>query len=359
MGMIAREINSREEWNRLVLGLPHYDLRQGYEWGELQREAGWMPYRYAIVDGGIPTAAVSVVARKLPLIPHSILYAPRGPLLDWKDEMAWSGLMAAIRPLADKVQAILLRISPAIPNDEGGMREALLRHGFIHLPNDWTTWNAPRIIMTLDVNLPLLELRKQLRDRVRQYIGRTTKRGGLIETHTSSEAMARFHGLLTKLGKRKGLPVKAFLFYEAIRREYLVNGQGCLLLASFRETDMAGLLAVRFGRWAYLLYASIDTESEVTRTLHPGPSLYWEFIQWAKEVGCTAIDWGGSGTHFPAREDDSGFGVYRFKDAFGSSLDYLTGYYDLVFRPRLYGVFRLAEQRLLPLAWHLRAKFNK
>jgi FemAB family len=85
---------------------------------------------------------------------------------------------------------------------------------------------------------------------------------------------------------------------------------------------------------------------------------YWSFIQWAKAEGCESIDFGGSATHFPPRETDAGYGVYRFKSGFGSELRYWMPYHDLVLRPRLYQLLRGAEARILPKAWQLRACLN-
>ncbi len=70
------------------------------------------------------------------------------------------------------------------------------------------------------------------------------------------------------------------------------------------------------------------------------------------------IDWGGVGTHFPPQKSDPGFGVYHFKSGFNSSLEYFTGYYDLVFAHWHYHSFRLLERRVAGAAWSLRARLN-
>jgi hypothetical protein len=51
--------------------------------------------------------------------------------------------------------------------------------------------------------------------------------------------------------------------------------------------------------------------------------------------------------------------VFQFKRSFGSSCWAYLGYYDLVFRPRLYPLLRAAERRLGPLLWRLRARLNR
>ena len=71
------------------------------------------------------------------------------------------------------------------------------------------------------------------------------------------------------------------------------------------------------------------------------------------------VNWGGSGTNYPPRESDLGYGVYQFKRSFGSICEAYAGYYDLVFRPTLYVVLRAAERRLGAVAWRVRARFNR
>lgn len=64
-------------------------------------------------------------------------------------------------------------------------------------------------------------------------------------------------------------------------------------------------------------------------------------------------------TGFPPREEDAGYTLYQFKKRFGCSLEYLTGYYDLVFKPGLYRAARLGEVRVLPFAYRIRARLNR
>src|SRR5262249_6755517 len=127
------------------------------------------------------------------------------------------------------------------------------------------------------------------------------------------------------------------------------------LLAEHDGAVIGGLVGLRLGRRAYLhLAATLRTEQR----LYQGPLAYWQFIRWAKAQGCTVVDWGGSGTRFPPRPTDQGYGTYQFKAGFGSALRCWLPYHDLVFRPRLYRLARAMETRALPTAWRLRARFN-
>src|SRR5262249_56738534 len=117
-----------------------------------QREAGFTPHRYAVVDGPACIAAVSLTSRKVPGLPGSLLYASRGPLLDWKDARPWPGVLAAIRRIAERERAIFCRVRPAVAHDDAEACASLARHGFRPIGDDWTTWNAARIVLTLSLD---------------------------------------------------------------------------------------------------------------------------------------------------------------------------------------------------------------
>jgi lipid II:glycine glycyltransferase (peptidoglycan interpeptide bridge formation enzyme)/ribosomal protein S18 acetylase RimI-like enzyme len=353
----VREVVDREEWNDRVLSLPGHDLHQGYEWGEVRASQGWHPRRIAILEQGECAAAVSVLIRPLPLLGRAILYAPGGPLVRRSDPALWASLLAAISAIAAETRAVFLRVDPAVPRDGAASSAWLERWGFAAIPEDWTTWNTPRVVMRLDLGVPEEELRKNLRRRHREYVASAAKRGVVVRPAESVEESWEFHRALTEAGQRKGLPVRGRAYFERLWREYVRAGAGVLLVAEHEGRAVGGLLAARFGAEAYMLHAVVrDADA---RVLHHGPLLYWEFIRWAKSIGCTAIDWGGVGTNYPAHETDPGYGLYHFKLGFNSQLEHLVAYHDLVFAPRLYKTFRLLEGRLGACLWRTRARLNE
>jgi peptidoglycan pentaglycine glycine transferase (the first glycine) len=352
------EIVERSQWNSLVVERPGYDLAQAWEWGEVQqRDGGWVPHRYAVLDGTACIAAMSVARRTLPGLPYSILYASRGPLLDWNDERAWRGLLPAIHQLADRHQAVFLRVSPRVAHDDVVARNALARHGFRPLEENWTTWNAPRVIVTLSLDGDDDALHRRLRKGTRRDLAAAQRRGAQVRVAQDRADLLAFHRLTVASGREKGYPVRPLSRLEELWHAYVLRGDGTLLLTEHEGALIGGVLGLRLGRRAYLQRAAVLRSVEGQR-VHQGPLLYWEFIRWAKAAGCDVIDWGGSGTCFPANEADQGYGVYQFKAGFGSVLEYSIPYHDLIFRPGLYRLARTAESWALPQAWRLRALLN-
>lgn len=353
----ALEITSAAEWNRTVLGLGDPDLRQGFEWGALRRGSPGRTLRYAVLDGGRPIAALAAIAWYPPGSPCPMLYASRGPVLGTAGDRAWAGLRAAAHAMAARTGAVFLRLSPGVPHAEDSAATPR-RHGFVPLPESWTLWNAPRVVMSLDLRPAEAELKRAMRESTRLSLGRVQKAGGHIDVDVSADGVARLHRLLVTAGRRKGYPVRDLGFFADLQREYLARGQGCLVLARHGDRDLAGVLGVRFGRRAHLLYSGVDADSAEARKLRAGTAAHWELIRWARHVGCEVLDWGGAGTTFPPRPESPGYGIYDFKRGFGCSVTYLAEYHDLVFRPVLYGAFRWLETRCAPSLWRLRARLN-
>ena len=349
------EIDDREQWNRLVLSRPHYELEQGWDWGEIQRAAGWTPHRYAGFAGETCVGVVSVVSGRIPGLPYAVLDACRGPLFDWQDDAVWGGFIPTLRELGRRERAILLRVSPTVANDHVDCRAALARHGFQPLADEWTTWSPARAVVTLRIDADEATLRGRCRKSVRNEIAAAQRRGVTARPVRERADLVAFHRLVVTAGRQKGFPVRPLSRLEALWNAYVLRGDGVLLFAEHRGALVGGLLGVRMGERAYLQMTTVLRTDE---RIYQGALLYWEFIRWAKAAGCVHVDWGGSGTRFPPRETDQGYGLYQFKAGFGSELHYCAPYHDFVFRPRLYRLARTVETRVLPRAWRLRALLN-
>jgi peptidoglycan pentaglycine glycine transferase (the first glycine) len=73
-------VSDSAHWDAALAALPRPQLLQSWRWGEFKARHGWSARRYLWTEAGRPAAAAQVLKRSLG--PLSILYAPRGPLLD-------------------------------------------------------------------------------------------------------------------------------------------------------------------------------------------------------------------------------------------------------------------------------------
>lgn len=349
-------VSDRERWNAIVATLPAAEVEQGYEWGEVVRDAGWLPQRFVVLRGDVPTAAVAVLVRRFPGLPFAIAYAPRGPLAHPDDAPAWRALDRVWRRLAAEHHLVFIRTSAARCDGDLAWPAALEAHGFTPLASQWTTWNMPRVVIMLDLGPSLDDLGRGLRKQIRQGIGAAQRRGVKVREVASTGEVVRFHELLVETAGHR-YPVRPATRMLALWREYVSRGQGVMLFAEREGEILGGLCGVRAGRRASFQAMGIRRD-DPSVDLDQGALLYWSFIEWAKAAGCEAIDWGGSATRYPPSLTDTGYGLYQFKHGFGCRLELRLPYHDRVFHPRLYRGFRALEERVLPRAWRWRARFN-
>ena len=94
-------------WNQLISKLPNPHFLQTYEWGQVKAKYGWIPIYAVWTDDGRfhifqttdnwslnidHCVAACLILKKQILIRGfaarlSILYAPKGPLLDWNNTL--------------------------------------------------------------------------------------------------------------------------------------------------------------------------------------------------------------------------------------------------------------------------------
>lgn len=347
------QVHDRERWNSIVEALDG-DVRQGFEWGELRRRAGWQPVRIAVQDGDEPVAACALLVRSVPAL-GSVLYASRGPLFGEGYPDASGLLVAEIRRLAQRLRAIVLRASPDIAAREQTRLGPLVRPGFRPIDDDFTAWNTPRVSQTLDLRSGEEALWHGVRRRFREYIRAAPRRGVKVAAEEDERALEGLYELLVNVARLKHYPIRGLGYYRALFREYRATGRVTLLVARVGGAMAGGLLAIRLGRRSSMLYTSVRSEVGLTVKHHLAPALYWEYIRRATAEGCHLADFGPSGVELEPREADPGYGVYRFKHGFGCVTRTYAPFHDLVFRPALYRLFRLGERGALPVLWRLRA----
>ncbi len=121
-------------WNALISSLPKPHFLQTHEWGQVKAKYGWTPlYAVWTADGqfsllketdewapeAFPCSAASLILRRVISLGGmsarlSILYTPKGPLLDWADEVLRNRVLTDLQALAKKQGAIFLKADPDV-----------------------------------------------------------------------------------------------------------------------------------------------------------------------------------------------------------------------------------------------------
>jgi peptidoglycan pentaglycine glycine transferase (the first glycine) len=327
-------VTNREGWNRFVLSTKDNDLRQGYEWGEFRRYIGFTPYRVVVRSDDQLGALANILVAKSPL--GTLMYAPNGPVV--ADPAALAPLMETVHELARANGAILFRSS--VPNSSHPL---LIDSGFRPLRDEWPSWNTGRVDVLLDIRGKLDDLRRRFRQKTRQYLERSLKKGVTYET---SLAPARLHPLLFKNALRQGFGILPLGHYQALCDAYAPSGAIDIHFATCDGKDLAGLLTINHGRTVYLWNIGVDLEEYDNWKV--GYGIYWHAITLAHQRGFTSLNWGTLGRDQPPHEGDKGYSLYWFRAGFGCQLRMSRRYCDLVFKPLRYRCFRATETSVGP-----------
>lgn len=344
--MTIDTVHDPDEWNAVVLGFPGADLRQSYEWGALRERLGWRALRMVAREGGRVRGAVAALVRSVPGF-GALAYAPRGPLLDPADASAWAALPRLLEHLRQRTGAIVLRVSPGVPDVPGPMTAGLRTCGFQPLPELGTGWNVPRDVMVLSLAGTERDILAAMAPNRRQRVSSAGRRGIEVQADASVEALRLFHRALVDHATRRRYPLRRWDYFEALHRAFAARDALVVVLAWAGGELAAAHLGVRFGTTAYALYTPATPAAAGTPA---SEALEWAWIRWAKGAGCDAVDFGGSFTGVPPSPTHPNYGIYRFKREIGCRLALCAPYHDRVFAPVRYALFRHAERSLAPWA---------
>jgi peptidoglycan pentaglycine glycine transferase (the first glycine) len=342
--------NDHKLWDEYVSSSPYGHYMQSFAWGLLQRYIGWETTFLRFREKHSIMGCLLLLSRKLPLLGRKIFYAPRGPVLTCCDNAGLESILAVLMETVRYNNGIFVRCDPYIP--EGDMMHGSQNNIRLHkLPRDWSYWNAPKLVLWLDLTDDEDTLLKNMTTTCRSEIRVGYKKGVIFEVGGQDD-LYEFYKLMRTTGRHKSIAVHNADFYRHLYDTLNLSGKVGLFLGRYGDKTIAAAMSFCYGNKAWLLYAASDRDYNKLRA---NRTLQWEMIKWARRQGCVRYDFRGTATADPPSTKDPGYGVYEFKKSFGPKYTRLEGYYDLVACPILYRLFRHAEERGLPLAFRLKS----
>jgi peptidoglycan pentaglycine glycine transferase (the first glycine) len=319
MAYAPRPIDDRDEWDSIIRSFPEYSITHSYDWGELKGAFGWRPFRAAVFDGDTAVGAVQVLARRIPVLGGSLLYAPRGFLCDYTNADIVEALISVVGEFAREAGAVMLKVEPMVP--AGGDVSALDGLGF----KPTHKGVQPKTTLALDLNKPEDELLAGMHRRTRYNARLALRKGVEITDGNDAEHLESFYRMLEETSERKHFLVHNRDYYDRILE--LFGPTGRIFLARYDGTVISGAFILRFGKYAYYSYGASRREHAKTKSTQ---AVQWAAIRWAKENGCEVYDfWGVPEDPDP---DHPLYGVYKFKTGFGGYLVKYVGAFDLPLR---------------------------
>lgn len=350
MSLTVTAINDRDYWNDTLRTLPYAHILQTWEWGEFKRQTtGWQPQRLHFTRNGTVVAAVSLGTRKVG--PLSVMYAPKGPALDYTNHDMLAQVLDELQRRARQQRAIWLKIDPDVvtatgephtdddtPNANGQAVTALLSTCGWRFSDEQPQF---RNTITLDLTQSEDELLMAMSGNTRRKVRTADKKGVTIRNAVAAD-MQTLYDLYTTTGQRDGFITRPLDYYRAAWRAFFDAGLAHSLIAEYDGQPIAHIILYHFGQTCWYFYGA---SSNAERNRMPNYALQWAAMRWAKAQGYTRYDMWGAPNTFD--ESDSMWGVYQFKRGYRGTVTRHMGAWDYAPNDLLYHGYTQLMPRII------------
>ncbi|MBQ2697847.1 MAG: peptidoglycan bridge formation glycyltransferase FemA/FemB family protein [Clostridia bacterium] len=328
MSEILNQSNRAElaEFEAFNLAHPKGHFCQSEIWGGVKNE--WE--RRVIVsrdEQGNLRGGMALLIRKMPGMPWTMLYSPRGPVCDPHDEATIRDLCDGARRLAAEKKGFTIKLDPDILSSDQTFTDLMKRQGFaLHSEGKNFEGIQPRYVFRLDVaGKTEEELLKGFHEKWRYNI-RLAGRKGVTVRICGKEMLPDFYRIMVETGMRDNFVTRPLSYFERMMDS--MGDHLRLYMAFFEDQPIAGTLAIHYGDKVWYLYGA---SSNAHRNVMPNYLLQWEMIRWAVAEGCRVYDF--RGVSGDLSEDNPLYGLYRFKKGFGGDFTEFAGEFELLLKP--------------------------
>ena len=288
--------------------------------------------------------------RKIPIF-GNIMYSARGPVCDIHNMEILKQLTEGAKLLAQKYNAIVLRIEPDIKSDDTSFRNIMLELGY-SIKDDAKNFREeiqPRYVFRLDTKDKTEdEIFKNFHSKTRYNIRLATKKGVTIKDGTK-EDLKDFHKIMVTTGIRDGFITRPLEYFERMY-DCLGPEHMKILMAYYEGKPISGVIPIMYGNKTWYLYGASSNEH---RNLMPNYLLQWEMIKIAISRKSDIYDLRG----VPGIADNSN-GLFRFKKGFGAEYTEFIGEVYIPFKPLTYKMYKISE-KIFRNVRALKLKFKK
>jgi len=354
-------IGRPEEWDRIVSEFPEPHFLQTQEWAQVKEKYGWKPMPYLWRDPAGKVVAAAMILKRQILnrgfaARISILYVPKGPLLDWKDESLRARVLDDLQSFAGRQGAIFFKMDPdvtvgrGVPQTESDAPDQIGQAMATELTRRTWRYSADQIQFKNTVLIDLSPTEDVLLARMKQktrYNIRLAERKGVRMRVGAVDDLPRLYKMYAETSVRDGFVIRDENYYKAVWSAFMYSTgshqpSAVPLIAEVEGEPAAAIFIFMFARRAYYVYGM---SREVHREKMPTYLLQWEAMKRAKAAGCKVYDLWGAPDEF--NESDSMWGVYRFKEGLGGEVVRTLGAWDYAPNPLLYKLYTEIMPRVL------------
>lgn len=330
---------SKTEYKKFLEDNERCNFQQSLEWAEVKKP-NWKPEVILSEDkNGKINGSLCVWIRKMPIF-GNIMYASRGPVCDIYDKDVLQQLTDGAKELAEKYNAIVLRIEPDILKSDENFRKIILELGYKIKDDakDFKDEIQPRFVFRLDIKGKTEdEVMKNFKSKWRYNIRLATRKGVTIKDG-NKEDLKDFHKIMVETGKRDNFIIRPLEYFEKMY-DCLGPNHMKVLMAYYEGEPVSGVIPIFYGNKTWYLYGASSNEH---RNLMPNYLLQWEMIKMAIARHDDVYDFRGvSGV---VDETHPQYGLYRFKQGFGATFTEFIGEIYIPYKPFKYALYKFSEK---------------
>jgi peptidoglycan pentaglycine glycine transferase (the first glycine) len=337
---------SSEQWEELASNAIFGHLLQTHAWANLQEKLNRTSIRIAIGEAGEkgehqkPVLIAQLFVMPL-MFGKTYLYCPRGPIFTTNKEdnnraQIIDAFAKAVKTHARREKSIFLRVEPAwLAHDKHNLADALRQVGFTVSNHHM----QPAQTRTIDLTLSEDEILAQMKQKARYNIRLAARKGVIIESTTSAQAIDDFYRLLAQTTSRNEFAGHEKSYYRYMIEELGKHNMITIYQAKVENEIIASIIVAFHQASAIYLHGASSYEH---RKLMAPYLLQWKAIQDAKQRGCATYDFWGVAPE-GASTDHRWAGVTRFKDGFGGTYQEFVGTWQLPLQKAWYTLFQAAQ----------------
>lgn len=330
------EAKDYEKYEDFVQSCPKGHFMQSRLWSKIKDSWKWQALIHRNQQGEI-IGSMAVLIRKLPGLPYTIMYSPRGPVCDIGDNETFQALIEGARKLAQKHRAYVLKLDPDVKSDNEEFKRLALQCGF-KLASGGKNFEGiqPRYVFRLPLTGHDEEsMLKHFHSKTRYNIRVAIKNGVHVKIK-AKESLDDFYNIMMETGLRDRFVIRSKAYFANMLDVFGEHAR--LYMAYYEDVPIAGTLAIHYGDKVWYLYGA---SSNSHREKMPNYLLQWEMIKWAIEKGCQIYDF--RGVSGDLSEDNPLYGLYRFKKGFNGEFTEFVGEMDLVMNPLIHFIVQKGE----------------
>ncbi len=364
-------------WNQIISTLPNPHFLQTYEWGQVKAKYGWIPIYLTWDSEGkmkeertnlssfvFPVQAACLVLKRTVLnrgfaARLSVLYAPKGPLMDWDNVPLRDRVLNDLQSFAKKQGAIFLKIDSdvvlgrGVPHSEGDVLDTSGQTVMSELKRRGWGISAEQIqfqnTVLIDLSASEDEMLMRMKPKTRYNIRLAEKKGVTVRTGTLDD-LPMLYKMYAETSVRDGFVIRDENYYMTVWKLFMQDQPATFdlqpvtlpLIAEVEGEPIAAIFLFMFAGRAYYVYGM---SRGVHREKMPAYLLQWDAIKRAKAAGCSMYDLWGAPEVFD--ESDSMWGVYRFKEGLGGEVVRTLGAYDFAPNKLWYKLYAEVMPRVL------------